>query len=74
MATKELIIRVTRYKDYVLFSGLIELIGGKIVDNNYKLPDDYYDIRAELTLEQSVVILESLNGRGRLLAPNKTQA
>lgn len=73
--TKELIIRVTRHKDYVLFCGLVELVGGRIIDKNYKLPDNHYDILAELTRDQSVVILDALNGRGKLLAPkNTTQA
>lgn len=74
MTTKELIIRVTSYKDYVLFCGLVELVGGRIIDKNYDLRANHHDILAELTRDQSVLILESLNGRGKLLASNKTQA
>lgn len=72
--TKELIIRVFNHKDYKLFCGIVELIGGKVVDKIYDVTGYYYDIRAELTRDQSVVVLESLNGRGKLLAPSKAQA
>lgn len=75
MTTKELIIRVTKYKDCEFFCDLVGLIGGKVVDTKYNLPDNYYDILVELTPNQSITVLKSLNGRGgKLLAPNKTQA
>lgn len=73
--TKELIIRVYRYEDQVLLANLVETIGSTVIQKIYDVTARYYDIHAELTRDQSVIVLESLNGKGLLLAPKKaTQA